>query len=108
MGEDAVRQMNAANKEFSDWCQTLPIPLIIAGCEIHAKVQAAMFALDTERRAALTELSATVSALARLTELSGKLVAETKRIAADPGIPIHPTTLGPDLDRSMLVDRDDK
>lgn len=24
-----------------------------------------------------------------------------------PGIPIHPTNLGPDLDRSMLVDRDE-
>lgn len=47
---DAVTQMNEANAALADWVQTLPVSLIVPGCEMHAKVQVAMKAADAEIR----------------------------------------------------------
>lgn len=47
----------------------------------------------------------------RFRRLWNEIVDLREQLAAkqsDHGIPIHPTTLGPDLDRSMLVDRDEE
>lgn len=85
-GSEADKAVNAANKEFSDWCETLPVNLIIQGCEIHGRVQAAMFAMANERDAALKELAATTASLNKLRDLSSKLVDEVRRA---PGIPIY-------------------
>ena len=45
---DASEMMNEANGDLADWVQTLPPPLIIPGCDIHAKVQDAMKAAQAE------------------------------------------------------------